>query len=104
MTHCLLLLIYIYNHSSDSYYQAALNLMPIAPAFHAGNPSSFYSSVIEALTEGGNIDGAMRRLRDDVHGTVMTVDSIAQASLAMYESSDGKNEVLFTPISEIIIL
>ncbi len=67
--------------------------MPIAPAFPAGESSPFYSAVIDALTSDSNVDGSIKRLHDDEHKTHVVVNSIAQCSLAMYESNDGKDEV-----------
>ena len=81
----------------DEYFQAALNLMPLAPAIPHDAPVPFYTAVMESLTSPGALNGSpLSRLDDDEHKSGVVVDSVAMSSLAMYTLEDGR-EVRWTP-------
>lgn len=67
----------------SSYYQAALNLMPLSSAIKIDQPVSFYNEVIEKLT-----NNKLNRLDNDEHKSEINVNSIAQSSLAMYAKDE----------------
>ena len=70
----------------ESYYQTALNLMPISPAISSGSPVPFYTAVINELS--------LAKRPDDEHKTEVVANTIAVPSLAMY---NDKDEVRWTP-------
>jgi choline dehydrogenase-like flavoprotein len=71
----------------SSYYQAALNLMPLAPAIKIDQPVKFYDAVIDNLTNDSS-KVKLNRLDNDEHKSEITVNSIAQSSLAMYSKDE----------------
>jgi len=68
----------------SSYYQAALNLMPLSSAIKSDQSVSFYNNVIESLTN----TGKLKRLDNDEHKSEIIVNTIAQSSLAMYAKDE----------------
>ena len=68
----------------DCYYQAALNLMPLAPAIKVNEQVEFYTHLIESISKSNNFG----RLPDDEHKSLVTVNSVANSSLAMYSDEE----------------
>lgn len=60
-----------------SYYQAALNLMPIVPAIPVDKPEAFYQALLEALPDGMRVPG-------DCFDTEITKNALAITALASY--------------------
>ena len=67
----------------NTYYQAALNMMPIERAIL--QPEQFYADVITSLTKPSS-DGTppLKRVKDDNYNTEIVVDSVAENALAMF--------------------
>ena len=77
----------------DTYYQTALNLMPITRAIPASKPEPFYTAIIEALTEAPSSGSdsykpLFNRLPDDEHKTHIVIDSIGESSLAVFDDEN----------------
>jgi choline dehydrogenase len=73
------------------FFQAALNLVPVHPATSpALDP--FYKKCIDALTTPHSNNTQLSRMPDDEYKCRVVVDSVAEASLAMY----GDTEVRWT--------
>lgn len=68
-----------------AYYQAALNLMPLTPSIPAALKEDFYSAIL------AEVPADMTRIPDDEYKALITVNSIALASVAAYP-----NEVRWT--------
>lgn len=68
----------------DSYYQAALNMIPVQRAIMV--PEKFYQDIIDSLTASSNGDlKPLHRLSDDHFHTEIVIDSIAENSVAMFQ-------------------
>lgn len=70
----------------ESYYQVALNLIPLSPAISPEHPVPFYTELIRQLS--------FDSISDDEHKTEVNANTIAVPSLAMY---DNKDELRWTP-------
>lgn len=66
------------NERLQSYYQAALNLMPITPAIPHDQPEAFYNALMAAVPPD------QIRAEGDYHNTSVTQNSLAMAALAAY--------------------
>ena len=66
----------------DSYYQAALNMMPLAPAIPLNESIPFYNAIIDSLTK----DNAplIKIGNDNEYKSEIILNSIGVSSLAMY--------------------
>lgn len=73
-----------------TYFQAALNLMPLCRSIPT--PEAFYTACIDALTEQSSAS-PFQRVKEDEHKSDIVRNTIAEPSLAMYES----NGVRWTP-------
>mmetsp|Transcript_54169 Transcript_54169/g.106998 ORF Transcript_54169/g.106998 Transcript_54169/m.106998 type:complete len:689 (-) Transcript_54169:133-2199(-) len=69
----------------QSYYQAALNLMPITPAVPKDQPEDFYNALMTA------VPADQTRAEGDYHNTNVTENALAMAALAAYP-----NEIRWT--------
>lgn len=82
----------------DTYFQTALNFMPLSPAIDKAAPIPFYDAVMTSLSapEHGR---PLQRLPDDEHKAGIVIDSVAASSLAMYTNGDTNvgAELRWTP-------
>jgi hypothetical protein len=62
-----------------SYYQAALNLMPIVPSIAADKPEAFYDALLQALP-------AEQRVQGDCYDTVIKENAVALTGIAAYHN------------------
>ena len=70
----------------DSYYQAALNMMPLAPAIPVNESIPFYNAVIDSLTKEG---APLTRIgNDNEYKSDILLNSIGISSLAMYSHDE----------------
>jgi hypothetical protein len=65
------------------YFQAALNLVPVHPATSA-TLDPFYVKCIDTLTKSNGGYKPLMRMPDDEYKTIVEVDTVAEASLAMF--------------------
>lgn len=92
-----------------TYFQAALNLMPLSPSISDQKPIPFYDAVVETLTNNtsstrdSHVDGhadvihpGLHALPDNEHQAKVTVNTIARSSLAMYEDVNNEDDVRWT--------
>lgn len=92
-----------------TYFQAALNLMPLSPSISNQKPIPFYEAVVETLTRDSDSHGhvdvdkdvdvihpGLHALPDNEHQAKVTVNTIARSSLAMYEDVNNEDDVRWT--------
>ena len=97
-----------------TYFQAALNLMPLSPSISDQKPIPFYDAVVKTLTNtisstrdshthvrhvDGHVDvihPGLHALPDNEHQAKVTVNTIARSSLAMYEDVNNEDDVRWT--------
>lgn len=77
---------------TQSYYRAALNMIPVSRAIHEKRPERWYEEVITALTDPEAGPGALQAAPGNTFGTKILRDCIAENSLAMY----GDEEIRWT--------
>ena len=63
-----------------TYFQAALNLIPLVPSIPTAKPERFYTAVMETLPAAG----LTKRVKDDEYQTLIALNSISRSTLAVY--------------------